>query len=139
MNAGIFKLTSPQILMLESLSIAPLSVVELSEQTGMSASHVRAQIKLLEVAGRIERVDSRMPYIYRIPASSPFLKYRDKVGKYREILGRDKDSDNSFVKLLRKAPKEQWPELANDLRAIVETIDQLESDNLLVDTLEGVL
>lgn len=139
MSAGSFKLTSPQILILESLSITPLSVAKLSTDTGLSASYLRSQIKLLEVTGRIERVDDRMPYIYRVPATSPFLQYRDKVSKYREILARDGDSDNSFVKLLRKAPKEHWPAIANDLRALVETIDMLESDGRLVDTLEGIL
>lgn len=139
MSAGIFKLTAPQILILESLSIKPLSIADLSKQTDLSASYLRSQIKLLEVAGRIERVDNRMPYIYRIPSASPFLQYRDKVSKYREIFGRDMASDNSFVMLIRKAPKENWPAIANDLRAIVETIDLLESDGRLIDTLEGIL
>lgn len=136
---SVMKLTGPQIVLLESLSLNPMTIADLSNETRFSNSYVRAQLKLLEAGGRIKRVDNRQPFIYEVPKESPFLQYRDKVSKYREILGNDKESDNSFVQLIRKAEKNQWPSLANEMRAIVETIDLLESNGQLIDTLEGVL
>lgn len=133
------KLTSPQLLLLESLATTPMTIADLANETRFSSSYVRAQLKILEATGRLEKVDSRMPFMYRVPLNSPFLAHRDRISKYREILGQGKESDNSFVKLIRKAPKADWPALAEELRAIVDTIEVLEADGRLVDTLEGAL
>lgn len=133
------KLTKPQILILESISLVPMTIADLANETRLSNSYVRAQIKILEATGKLERVDERQPFMYRVPTESPFLRYRDKVAKYRDILGNDSKTDNSFVTLIRKAPKDQWPGLADEMRAIVETIDYLETQGRLVDTLAGVL
>lgn len=136
---SILKLTQPQIVMLESLSLVPMTIADLANETRFSTSYIRAQIKILEATGKIERVDNRQPFIYRVPTTSPFLQYRDKVAKYKEILGNEAKTDNSFVQLIRKAPKSQWPDIANELRAIVETIDILDNEGRLIETLEGVL
>lgn len=134
------KLTQPQQVICESLIAEPGTIVDIANNTRFSSSYVRAQIKQLEHYGRIEKVDTRQPYLYQLSADNPYIMLKDRLTKYRGLL-EDKDSptENSFVTLLRSADREDWPVIADELRAIVEVIDMLESEGKLINTLEGLL
>ena len=133
------KLTQPQQLICEHLLTEQMTVADIVSATRLSASYVRAQIKMMEQYGRIEKVDNRQPYLYKLTDNNPFIVLKDKLSKYKNLLTTDERTDNSFVILLRQAPKEDWPVIADELRAIVEVIDNLEMEGKLVDTLEGLL
>lgn len=134
------KLTQPQQVICEHLLDEPMTISDIVTATRFSNSYIRAQIKLLEQFGRIEKVDNRQPYIYQLSKDNPFVVLHDKLTKYRNLLTDDNEpTENSFVILLRKAPKEEWPIIADELRAITEVIDALEMEGKLIDTLEGLL
>ena len=134
------KLTQPQQVICESLIAEAATIVEIANNTRFSTSYVRAQIKQLEIYGRVEKVDKRQPYMYQLTKDNPFILVRDRIDKYRNLLENNSaPTENSFVALLRSADKEDWPEIADELRAIVEVIDMLESDGKLINTLEGLL
>lgn len=134
------KLTQPQQVICEALLAEPMTIADIANNTRFSASYIRAQIKQLEGFGRIAKVDNRQPYMYKLSEDNPFVLMRDKLTKYRGLLeDYDAPTDNSFVKLLRQADKEDWPVVADELRAIVEVIDQLETEGKLINTLEGLL
>ena len=132
------KLSVPQQVLLEALA-EPMSIQDLAGTTKFSVSYVRTQLKILESAGRVERVDNRMPYIYRMPLDSPLMKHKARIQKYKAALIGDIEADNSVILLLQKAPREQWPEIAEELRAIAESIDMLNGEGRLIQTLEGIL
>jgi hypothetical protein len=118
----------------------PATIVDIANNTRFSTSYIRAQIKQLETFKRIEKVDSRQPYLYRLSADNPYVLLKDRLDKYGELLAdHNQPTENSFVKLLRLADKEDWPDIADELRAIVEVIDQLEVEGKLINTLEGLL
>jgi hypothetical protein len=78
--------------------------------------------------------------MYQLTKDNPFVLVKDRIDKYRYLLENiDAPTENSFVKLLRQADKEDWPTVADELRAIVEVIDMLEADGKLINTLEGLL
>lgn len=134
------KLTQPQQVICEALLAEALTIADIANNTRFSTSYIRAQIKQLESYGRIEKVDSRQPYMYKLSAENPFVLMKDKLEKYRWLMETpDAPTENSFVKLLRQADKEDWPVIADELRAIVEVIDQLEVEGKLINTLEGLL
>lgn len=134
------KLTQPQQVICEALLAEALTIADIANATRFSTSYIRAQIKQLEGYGRIEKVDQRQPYMYKLSAENPFVLMKDKLEKYRWLLETpDSPTENSFVKLLRQADKEDWPVIADELRAIVEVIDQLEVEGKLINTLEGLL
>jgi hypothetical protein len=134
------KLTQPQQVICESLLAEPATIVDIATNTRFSNSYVRAQIKQLETYGRIEKVDNRQPYMYRLSPDNPYTKLKDRLEKYRGLLEDiESPTENSFVKLLRQADKEDWPDIADELRAIVEVIDMLEVEGKLINTLEGLL
>jgi hypothetical protein len=134
------KLTQPQQVICESLIAEAATITEIANNTRFSTSYVRAQIKQLETNGRIEKVDKRQPYMYQLTKDNPFVLVKDRIDKYRYLLENiDAPTENSFVKLLRQADKEDWPTVADELRAIVEVIDMLEADGKLINTLEGLL
>lgn len=134
------KLTQPQQVICEALLAEDMTIADIANNTRFSSSYIRAQIKQLEGYGRIEKVDQRQPYMYRLSPDNPFVLMKDKLNKYRGLLeDYDTPTDNSFVKLIRQADKEDWPVVADELRAIVEVIDMLESEGKLINTLEGLL
>lgn len=134
------KLTQPQQIICESLIAEPATVVDIATNTRFSTSYVRAQIKQLESYGRIEKMDSRQPYMYQLTADNPFIVLKDRLNKYRTLLeDASTPTENSFVILLRQADKEDWPVIADELRAIVEVIDMLEVEGKCINTLEGLL
>jgi len=134
------RLTQPQQVICEALISEPQTVTELANNTQFSTSYIRAQIKHLEGYGRIEKVDKRQPYMYQLSKDNPYVMMRDKLDKYRFLLeNANTPTENTFVKLLRQADKEDWPNIADELRAIVEVIDMLEVEGKLINTLEGLL
>lgn len=124
-----------QMVIMETLEKTPLSVKGLAKELGMSESYIRTQIRLMEETGRAEKTDERQPYIYRIPADSPMVKHRELMIKIEADLLSKEDSPSPFVKIIKKAPKAKWPEAVAALEAIAETIQKLEAEGKLIDTL----
>jgi hypothetical protein len=134
------KLTQPQQVICESLIAEPATIADIAMNTRFSSSYIRAQVKALEQYGRIEKVDNRQPYMYTLTKDNPYVMVRERIDKYRYLLSdTNAPTDNTFVGLLRQADKEDWPIIADELRAIVEVIDILESEGKLINTLEGLL
>lgn len=136
MKPGI---TEPQQVILESLMETPSTVEDLKERTGYSASFIRGNISTLMVTGRIAKVDSRMPYLYHVPADSPLAIYREKIARSKLALLGEVDADNSVLNLIKQSPREHWPAIGQELKAIAEAIEMLQGEGKLIDTLEGIL
>ena len=120
---------------LDTLMEKPKSIQDLIYDTGLSMSFIRLQLKYLEASAQVEKVDDRVPYLYRIPTTSPRMRQRELISLYRvKILEMDKD--NSIVKMLSQAPKNQWITIADDLEATAIAIRNLDSEGLLIETLE---
>ncbi len=134
------KLTSAQRLICDTIIDVPMGIAEIQAETNLSASYIRTQVKILEMNGRIEKVDNRQPFIYRVPKESVLYSLRDRIQKYFRLLSDPKaETDNSFVTLLRQVDKDEWPAIADELKAIVEVIEHLESQGKLTPSLEGML
>ena len=134
------KLTQPQQVICEHLLNEPMTIADIVTASRFSASYVRAQVKLLEQFGRIEKVDNRQPYIYQLTKDNPYVLMHDKLTKYKALLlDNSIPTENSFVGLLRQVPKEEWPIIADELRAITEVIDSLEMEGKLIETVEGIV
>lgn len=132
-------LTPPQQVILESLIETPATVEDLKERTGYSASFIRGNISTLMVTGRITKVDSRMPYLYHVPADSPIAVYRDKIARSKLALVGEIEAENSVISLIKQSPREHWPAIGQELKAIAEAIEMLQGEGKLIDTLEGIL
>lgn len=130
------KYSSFQLQVMELLETKPASIVDIMEATKLSESYIRGQIKLMEETGRVEKVDERLPYMYRIPEDSPVVVMKQKVKEYKKLLmNPTTETDKTLVVQLRAVPKAQWAKIAVEMQAIAETIHQLDSEGLLVDTL----
>lgn len=130
------KYTSFQLQVFELLEAKPSSVMDIVEATKLSESYVRGQLKLMEETGRVEKVDERLPYVYRIPEDSPVVVMKQKVKEYKKLLlSPTTETDKTLVIQLRAVPKAQWSKVAIEMQAIAETIHQLDSEGLLIDTL----
>jgi hypothetical protein len=84
----------------------------------------------------VEKVDKRIPYIYRIPDNNPLVRNHKLIKEYRTKLI-NKDSSNTIVNMLMKAPTNEWVDIANDLESAAIAIRQLDTEGLLLETLEG--
>lgn len=135
-NKGI---NSPQQMIIECLIETPATVLDLVERTGFSASFIRTQISNLDASGRIARVDSRMPYMYHVPDDHPLKLHRERIQRSKLALIGEIETENSIIQLIKSAPKEQWPSISNELKAISEAIEMLNGEGRLIDTLEGIL
>lgn len=130
------KYSSFQLQVMELLETKPASIIDIMEATKLSESYIRGQIKLMEETGRVEKVDERLPYMYRIPEDSPVVVMKQKVKEYKKLLmNPTTETDKTLVVQLRAVPKAQWAKIAVEMQAIAETIHQLDSEGLLVDTL----
>lgn len=130
------ELTKGQIAIIDILMLEPMDVQGLKELTHLSDSFVRNTVRYLEVAGQIEKVDNRVPYIYRIPVDDPRVKKKALIETYEQkIMTRDKS--NTIVNMLMKAPVNMWPELADDLEAAAYAIRNLDNEGKLIETLDN--
>ena len=135
-NKGI---NSPQQAIIEALIEQPSTVMDLVERTGFSASFIRTQISSLDTAGRITRVDDRMPYLYHVPDDHPLKLHRERIQRSKLALIGEVETENSIIQLIKSAPREQWPSISNELKAISEAIEMLNGEGKLIDSLEGIL
>ncbi len=128
-------LSKGQAQIVEKLLLEPLDVNGLMEVTGLSSSFIRNAVKYLEAAGRVEKVDKRLPYIYRIPLDSPLIKQKELIEYYKEKL-LAKDKSNTIVAMLIKAPVTEWVTYSDDLEAAAYAIRELDGQGKLIETLE---
>lgn len=117
------------------LTNGPKSIQDLLYDTGLSISFIRLQLKYLESAGQVEKVDQRVPHIYRIPPENPIIKRQKLIEEYKtDLLGPDRT--DRFVVWLNKFPKSEWIEMVPNLEALAVAITRLDEEGQLIDTLE---
>jgi hypothetical protein len=130
------KLNAAQQVILDELSLSPASVVDIADRCKLSVTYSRIQIRILEEKGRVERVDSRTPYIYQVPKTDPLIKSKELIKNYqREFMDKELPTDPVGL-FVRKIPKADWPALVDNLEAAIVAINALHTKGLLFDTLE---
>lgn len=129
------KYTPLQLALMEALEKEPMGVKDIVSKLNVSETYVRGQIKLMEETGRIEKVDLRYPYIYRVPPNSPVIKHREQLASAKADLISKDESKNAFAKVIKAYPKKDWPKAAESLEVLIEAIRQLDSEGKLIDTL----
>lgn len=124
-----------QVKILDEVNGNAKTVKELAEILGVSATYARIQVQNLESAGRVTKLDNRMPYVYLLNTQDPAYLYENTIKEYRFTLMNDIPTENSVILGLRGVPKAQWPEYANKLVALAEAIRLLQGEGKLIDTL----
>lgn len=124
--------------LLDALMKEPMDVNRLIDATCLSASFVRNSLKYLESTGQVEKVDSRVPYIYRIPPNNPLIRYYHLIEDYKKDLIYKPKAD-SFTEFMNTIPKEQWIEIIPNLEALAIAITTLHEEGKLTSTLEGAI
>jgi hypothetical protein len=105
-------------------------------ETKLSESYIRTQIRILEESGRVEKVDQRQPYIYRVPANHPSILHKELVKEYKaQLIDPKRETKSQIIIGARTLPKGELPKLADSLEAIAEAIRQLDTEGKLIDTL----
>lgn len=113
-----------------------MSVNQVASATGLSLNYVRVQLRFIEQAGIIEKVDDRLPIIYKLAPNSPVVKNHEKIDHAKRALLADSvDEKNNMAVFIRKFPKNMWPEIAKALEIYSVAIKDLDADNKLIDTL----
>ncbi|SRR6266542_265981 len=112
-----------------------LSVIQIAESTELSVSNTRTLVKRLEIKGCIKRVDDRMPYVYKLNTESVYATTKQRVQDYRRLFLGKEDIDNDVVMFVKKWPKQHWATIAIEMEYAAEAISQLNSENMLFDTL----
>lgn len=120
---------------LDALMESPLSIEGLKTRTGLSDSYVRNTVRFMESKGQLEKVDQRIPYMYRVPPSNPALKLREAIKAYEEEL-LNPQSNADLINLLKKVPKNGWVEAADEMEACAIAIRNLHERGLLIETIE---
>lgn len=111
-----------------------LSVNAIAAKTGLSINYVRVQLRFMEQSGVIEKVDERLPIIYKVSPTNMLVRNADAIANAKKDLLSD-NGDNDMGKFIKKFPKKYWPDAANAMDAYSAAIRELESDNKLIDTL----
>jgi hypothetical protein len=121
---------------LDALMEEPMSIEDLKNRTGLSDSYVRNSVRHMELQGSVEKVDKRVPYMYRIPLDNPLMRHRELVKDYKKTLltGEDLDDISKFV---RNYPKNIWIDIVPNLEAVAIAITRLNEEGLLLETLEA--
>lgn len=129
------KLSPVQVTIMDMLAEKPMSAKELGTAIKVSDTYARIQVQRLESAGRVTKIDTRIPYVYRINENDPASRFDKLIKKMRFELMTDVPTDNSVIVGLRTVPKEQWPDFADKLAALSEAIRLLDGEGALFDTL----
>ena len=124
-----------QEVVLDTLLVKQMSIVELVAATDFSDSYIRMTLKYLEAMGQVEKVDNRVPFVYRIPLNDPKVKLREMVTQY-EIELLNKETQVGIAKAVQKIPKNQWVDISDDYEAVAMAIRNLDKQGKLVETLE---
>jgi predicted ArsR family transcriptional regulator len=110
------------------------TVVKIASNLGASVGYVRTQLKALEYAGTIERVDDRTPIYYQLSPTSPVAIYAQEVKEAKDKL-MNGNSKNELIKFLKEKPKSEWEHWAMLMDICSQAIKELKSEDRLVDTL----
>lgn len=119
---------------LETLDEKPRTVMELIEVTYLSDSFIRNTIRIMEQTGQVEKIDTRVPYVYRIALNSPRMRLKEKIQQAKQDLIAETPF-NPLTKFLREKEKEKWPVWADTMEAIALAVRELESEGKLIETL----
>lgn len=119
---------------LETLDEKPRTVMELIEVTYLSDSFIRNTIRIMEQTGQVEKIDTRVPYVYRIALNSPRMRLKEKIQQAKQDLIAETPF-NPLTKFLREKEKEKWPVWADTMEAIALAVRELEAEGKLIETL----
>jgi len=121
---------------LDLLKDKPSPVLELASKTATSPGYIRTQLKALEAANIVRRVDDRQPFYYEINPDSHMIKNKELVTKAKAMLmNPDPEHGNWVAKKMKAIDKAQWEEGAGMLEAFAQAIKELDKEGKLVDTL----
>lgn len=121
---------------LDSLMKENLDVNGLIEVTQLSDSFVRNSLKYLESTGQVEKVDKRVPYMYRIPPDNPLIRNQRIVEEYKQdLMDKNRETD-TLGRFVQGIPKEHWLTMADNFELMSAAIKKLEAEGLLFETLE---
>lgn len=112
-------------------------ITKIAHNLGTSVGYVRTQLRALEYAGTIERVDERTPIYYRLSPNSPIALLAERIENAEKalLLPGEKTKSDPVLSAIKAFPKAKWPEWGDKLIALGSAIKQLEDKGLLVDTL----
>lgn len=126
---------SSQKAILDILMEKPRTIRQIIMATGLSDTTVRQNLKVLTKLREVLMDKERQPYLYSINGESNTMQHRQKIDQVKRYLMGDGDPDNPFIKIVRSARKESYPDAAESMRLIATAIDELEMEGRLVDTL----
>ena len=132
------ELTKGQALIVEKLMLEPLDVQGLMEVTDLSSSFIRNQLRYMEATGQVEKVDKRIPHIYRIPVDNPLLRQKAAIEEYVKALATltaDTETIDPVLKLYKRISKAKWLALADEMEASAIAVRKLNSQGKLIETL----
>lgn len=113
-----------------------MPILEIVRMSGASEGYVRNQLRAMESAGTIERVDNRVPIYYRINPKSPAMRHKEAVDNAKKtLLAPIADNEHPMLKIIKKQNKGTWASFIQTFEVLAEAIRQLDEDNKLVDTL----
>jgi len=119
---------------LETLDEKPRTIMELIEVTYLSDSFIRNTIRILEQTGQVEKIDSRVPYVYRIALNSNRMRLKEKIQQAKNDLLAETPV-NPLSKFMKEKDKDKWPLWADAMEAIAIAIKELEAEGKLIETL----
>lgn len=120
----------------DALHTKHMTISELREVLPVSEVYIRQQLNLLEQIEKVEKVDTRQPYMY-MPKRVDLPKL-ERMNEFRACL-KDKTvepkKNKAIIKLLQATGKSSYPVMAIILREIAEVIDEMEENGELIETL----
>lgn len=124
-----------QSAIMELLNIEPMGVNDLASKTATSTGYIRTQLKAMEAARMVERVDNRMPFIYKVAPKKDPSEHTELIATMKiRLMGTEKDS-NPIVELIKTSPRKLWEPLITSLVVMSAAIQELKDEGKLVDTL----
>lgn len=118
----------------DTLLEKPRTINQLMEVTYLSDSFVRNTIRFMEQTGQVEKIDDRVPYVYKIAENSTAVKEIRIAEDYKKNIMAGKASD-PIEKMLASIPKSTWLTAAMGMRAMSKAIEELNAEGKLIETL----
>jgi hypothetical protein len=119
----------------DTLMDKPMTIMQLMEVTYLSDSFVRNTVKFLEQTGQVEKVDDRVPFMYRVSEKSNAAKESKLCKGYKLALINSESTDSLDRWFISSVPKNFWNTMPVNLRAMAKAIEELESEGKLIETL----
>ena len=110
-------------------------IIKIASNLGTSVGYVRTQLKALEYAGTIRRVDERTPIYYEISPESATAKYDKEITLIKEKLLGDKEPRNEILACIWNMSKAEWEQNLILLKALGPAVEEIVKSGKAIDTL----